>query len=215
MIFQPQIVGKPLPALTNPGTAADLLSGKQLIDANGNVLTGTIPSVVQATPSISIDGNGVITASAEQEAGNVSHGIKSSQKNVAITRRDYSDVEILSYGRNELKLVTTSFGAVSTWMEQRTRFLFSFVFNPFVTPQWASGSSDRCFYLSTYYDATSDSFKVYGINRKSNGSDSAFSYGACELSGTSSGIQFVFTGVDSYIPMNNALFCVANQIGIQ
>ena len=42
MIFQPQIIGKPLPALTNPGTAADLLSGKQLIDANGNVLTGTM-----------------------------------------------------------------------------------------------------------------------------------------------------------------------------
>lgn len=42
MIFQPQIVGKPLPTLTNPGTAADLLSGKQLIDANGNVLTGTL-----------------------------------------------------------------------------------------------------------------------------------------------------------------------------
>ena len=40
MIFQPQIIGKALPTLTNPGTAADLLSGKQLIDANGNVLTG-------------------------------------------------------------------------------------------------------------------------------------------------------------------------------
>lgn len=44
MIFQPQIIGKLLPALTNPGTAADLLSGKQLIDANGNVLTGTMPT---------------------------------------------------------------------------------------------------------------------------------------------------------------------------
>lgn len=33
-----------LPSLTNPGTAADLLSGKQLIDANGNVLTGTMPN---------------------------------------------------------------------------------------------------------------------------------------------------------------------------
>lgn len=31
-----------LPSLTNPGTAADLLSGKQLIDANGKVLTGTM-----------------------------------------------------------------------------------------------------------------------------------------------------------------------------
>ena len=44
MIFQPQIVGKPLPALTNPGTAADLRSGKQLIDGSGNVLTGTMPT---------------------------------------------------------------------------------------------------------------------------------------------------------------------------
>lgn len=42
MIFQPQIIGKPLPALTNPGTAADLLSGKQLIDGSGKVLTGTL-----------------------------------------------------------------------------------------------------------------------------------------------------------------------------
>lgn len=33
-----------LPSLTNPGTAADLLSGKQLIDTNGNVLTGTMPN---------------------------------------------------------------------------------------------------------------------------------------------------------------------------
>ncbi len=38
-----------LPSLTNPGTAADLLSGKQLIDANGNVVTGTIPSQAGTT----------------------------------------------------------------------------------------------------------------------------------------------------------------------
>lgn len=42
MIFQPQLIGKPLPALTNPGAAADLRSGKQLIDGSGNVLTGTL-----------------------------------------------------------------------------------------------------------------------------------------------------------------------------
>ena len=36
--------GKKLPELTNPATAADLLEGKQLIDADGNIVTGTIES---------------------------------------------------------------------------------------------------------------------------------------------------------------------------
>lgn len=36
--------GSVLPTLTNPGTASDMLAGKQLIDANGNLVTGTIPS---------------------------------------------------------------------------------------------------------------------------------------------------------------------------
>ena len=56
MIFQPQIIGKPLPTLTNPGTAADLLSGKQLIDANGNVLTGTL--VNREVHTVTVQGSG-------------------------------------------------------------------------------------------------------------------------------------------------------------
>ena len=36
--------GTELPTLTNEGSASDLLSGKQLIDAEGNVVTGTIPT---------------------------------------------------------------------------------------------------------------------------------------------------------------------------
>lgn len=39
----------PLPSLANPGSAGDLLAGKQLIDANGNVLTGTMPSKAAQT----------------------------------------------------------------------------------------------------------------------------------------------------------------------
>ena len=35
-------MGAKLPALSNPGTAGDLITGKQLIDQNGNVLTGTL-----------------------------------------------------------------------------------------------------------------------------------------------------------------------------
>ena len=34
--------GVQLPTLTNPGTAGDLAEGKQLIDASGNVVTGTM-----------------------------------------------------------------------------------------------------------------------------------------------------------------------------
>lgn len=63
MIFQPQIVGKPLPALTNPGTAADLLSGKQLIDANGNVLTGTL--VNREVHTVTIQGSGTTSLQVE------------------------------------------------------------------------------------------------------------------------------------------------------
>ena len=44
MIVGPINGGMILPELTNPGTAADLYPGKQLIDANGNVLTGSMPT---------------------------------------------------------------------------------------------------------------------------------------------------------------------------
>ena len=84
------IGGVELPELTNEGTASDLLAGKQLIDQEGNIVEGTIatktssnltasgatvivPSgyyasqatknvttATQATPSITVDGNGLV-----------------------------------------------------------------------------------------------------------------------------------------------------------
>lgn len=99
-----------LPTLTNPGTPADLLSGKELIDQSGNVVTGTIATktssnltasgatvtvpagyyassasksvstATQATPSITVNSSGLITASATQSAGYVSSGTKSATK---------------------------------------------------------------------------------------------------------------------------------------
>ena len=86
MIFQPQIIGKPLPALTNPGTAADLLSGKQLIDANGNVLTGTMPTqgAQTITPGTTaktiaagryLTGKQTIQGDADLVAGNIKNGV--------------------------------------------------------------------------------------------------------------------------------------------
>ena len=37
--------GTSLPNLNNPGTAADLAQNKQLIDGNGNIVTGTIATI--------------------------------------------------------------------------------------------------------------------------------------------------------------------------
>lgn len=102
--------GTVLPTLDNPAVAADILSGKEAIDGDGNVITGTIatrtssnltasgatvmvPSgyyasntsksvatATQATPSVNIDANGKITASATQSAGYVSAGTKTGTK---------------------------------------------------------------------------------------------------------------------------------------
>lgn len=104
----------PLPILSNPGSAGDLLSGKQLIDQNGNALTGTIPSkgasnlsasgatiivpagyypsqvsksvatATQATPTISVNSSGLITASATQSEGYVSAGTKSATQQLSV-----------------------------------------------------------------------------------------------------------------------------------
>ena len=37
--------GTQLPTLTNPGTAADMAQGKQLIDQNGEIVTGTVNEI--------------------------------------------------------------------------------------------------------------------------------------------------------------------------
>lgn len=102
--------GVTLPELDNPAGASDILSGKEAIDGDGNKITGTIATktssnltasgatvivpagyyasnatksvttATQATPSVSIDANGKITASATQSAGYVSSGTKSGTK---------------------------------------------------------------------------------------------------------------------------------------
>lgn len=44
MIHNAQSGGKPLPTLTNPAGAAQILSGYQAINADGEIITGNIPS---------------------------------------------------------------------------------------------------------------------------------------------------------------------------
>ncbi len=68
--------GTPLPSLTNPGTAADLLSGKRLIDGTGRVVTGSMPDIVPQSMELESgqaytiprgyhSGSGIITAKGE------------------------------------------------------------------------------------------------------------------------------------------------------
>ena len=102
--------GIELPELTNEGASSDLLSGKQLIDSDGNVVTGTIESksssdldvsgatvtvpagyyasnvtksvdtVAQAEPIINIGSDGKINVSVTQTSGYVIAGTKSATK---------------------------------------------------------------------------------------------------------------------------------------
>lgn len=65
---------------TDTVTAAKMLSGTTAHDKSGTKVTGTISTVTQATPSISVDSVGKITASATQTAGYVSAGTKSATK---------------------------------------------------------------------------------------------------------------------------------------
>ena len=138
----PEAGGVELPELQNEGFASDLMLNKELIDGDGNVITGTftienelttqddlisqiqialqnkasasepvlqdkiidpstnsqvvvadsgydglsqvtvnaIPTATQATPSISVNSNGLITASVEQASGYVTAGTKSATK---------------------------------------------------------------------------------------------------------------------------------------
>ena len=99
-----------LDSLDNPGTSADILSGKEFLDGTGKKVIGTIASktssdltvngatvsvpaghypsaasksvatATQATPSVSINSSGLITASATQTAGYVTAGTKKGTK---------------------------------------------------------------------------------------------------------------------------------------
>lgn len=72
--------GTELPTLTNQGNDGDILNSKQFIDQDGNIVTGTMPTVEQVTLSIMVSSSGLITASGTQSAGYVAAGTKSATK---------------------------------------------------------------------------------------------------------------------------------------
>lgn len=63
-----------IPTLSNPGTVSDMLSGKQLLDQDLNVVTGNIPTITLANPSITINDDGSITATLTYGSGYIASG---------------------------------------------------------------------------------------------------------------------------------------------
>ena len=64
--------------------AAKLLKGVTAHDKKGEKITGTLSDVTQATPAITVDDAGKITASATQAAGVVAAGTKSATKQLPV-----------------------------------------------------------------------------------------------------------------------------------
>lgn len=64
--------------------AAKLLKGITAHDKKGEKVTGTLADVTQATPAITVDAAGKITASATQAAGVVAAGTKSATKQLTV-----------------------------------------------------------------------------------------------------------------------------------
>ena len=64
--------------------AAKLLKGVTAHDKAGEKITGTLSDVTQATPAITVDAAGKITASATQAAGVVAAGTKSATKQLTV-----------------------------------------------------------------------------------------------------------------------------------
>lgn len=77
--------GKTLIDLTGDTVeAAKLLKGVTAHDKKGEKITGTLSDVTQATPAITVDAAGKITASATQAAGVVAAGTKSATKQLPV-----------------------------------------------------------------------------------------------------------------------------------
>lgn len=77
MIMNPIISGTSLPELTTPATEGQILTGRQAIDQNGEILTGSMPEITVPNPTISVSNSGLITASLAYSSGHTNGGTAS------------------------------------------------------------------------------------------------------------------------------------------
>lgn len=92
MLNNPIIMGGgSLPSLTNPGTAGDLLTGKQLIDQNGNALSGTMANRGAVSHSMNAGESYTIPAGYHNGSGRVTANSLSSQTSGTATAADINN----------------------------------------------------------------------------------------------------------------------------
>ena len=80
--------GKKLPTLTNPGAPANLLAGKQLINQNGEIVTGSMTDRGAVTQALNAGGSYAIPAGYHNGAGKVTANSLSSQTSGTATAAD-------------------------------------------------------------------------------------------------------------------------------
>lgn len=91
MLNNPIILGTKLPTLTNPGAAGDLLAGKQLIDQNGNVLTGTMPNRGAVNQTLNAGGSYSVPSGYHNGNGRITANSLASQTGGTATAADIAD----------------------------------------------------------------------------------------------------------------------------
>jgi hypothetical protein len=97
----PDAGGVDLPELTNEGTAADLLSGKELIDGDGNKVTGTIPT--KTSSNITVSGATVTVPSgyyATQTTKSIATATRA-ETTISVTADDTNDKLTITASNNQ------------------------------------------------------------------------------------------------------------------
>ena len=80
--------GKKLPTLSNPGAASNLLSGKQLLNQNGEIVTGTMTNRGNVTQSLNAGGSYTIPSGYHAGGGKITANSLSSQTSATATAAD-------------------------------------------------------------------------------------------------------------------------------
>ena len=122
MIINPPNSGKDLPELSNPASASDLLSGKQMINKSGEIVNGSMPtrSAQTITPGINnqtiaagqyLSGAQTVLGDSDLQASNIRSGV--SIFNVAGTFAG-EGVKIIAQGETSSRGEDVTIGLIST-----------------------------------------------------------------------------------------------------